>query len=109
MNEAAITHSTVNGWTPQRYIELGATWFARKHTIEYLAPSLEGDELTVKTWIYDWQRIRSTRRYRFIRQKDGVTVAEAETLWAFVNIQTGRPIRIAAEVAECFTVVGDLK
>lgn len=107
MNEAAVAHSTANGWKSQRYLELGSTWFARKHTIEYLTPSYESEELIVQTWIFDWQRIRSTRRYRFIRPKDNAVVAKAETLWAFVNLQTGRPVRIAPEVAESFVVVGE--
>lgn len=108
MNEAAIAHSEANGWTAQRYIELGQNWFARRHTIEYLAQATEGDRLTVMTWIYDWKSVRSTRRYRFIRNRDGLVVAEAETLWAFVNLETGRPVRIAKEVADSFTIVGDL-
>ena len=105
MNEAAVAHSAANGWTAQRYIELGATWFARRHTIDYLAPAAEGDELVVNTWIHDWKNVRSTRRYRFIRPKDGVVVATAETLWAFVNLATGRPVKLPPVVAECFVVV----
>ncbi len=108
MNEAAIAHSAANGWTVERYIELGQTWFARRHTIEYLAPAAEGDELTVQTWIADWKSIRSTRKYRFTRRRDGIVVAESETLWAFVNLETGRPVRIPSEVADAFVIVGEL-
>ncbi len=108
MNEAAIAHSEANGWTAKRYVELGQNWFARRHTIEYLAQAAEGDHLTVQTWIYDWKGVRSTRKYRFTRDRDGTVVAEAETLWAFVNLQTGRPVRIPKEVADSFVIVGDL-
>lgn len=108
MNEAAVAHSSANGWTAQRHIELGSNWFARRHTIEYLAQATEGDELEIQTWIYDWKSIRSLRKYRFTRPRDGVIVSEAETLWAFVNLQTGRPTKIPPEVAASFTVVGDL-
>jgi len=105
MNEAAVAHSAENGWTAQRYIELGATWFSRKHTIEYLAPSFEGDKLVVRTGVTDWKSIRSTRTYRFIRISDDKVVAEAETLWAFVNLSTGKPTRIPTEVTDAFVVV----
>ena len=108
MNEAAIAHSSANGWTVERYIELGQTWFARRHTIEYLAPASEGDELTVQTWIFDWKSVRSTRKYRFTRRCDGVVVAEAETLWAFVNLESGRPVKIPQAVTEAFVLVGEL-
>lgn len=109
MNEAAIAHSAANGWTSRRLIELGQTWFARRHTIEYLAPAFEGDELEVQTWVYDWKTVRSVRKYRFTRPSDGVLVSEAETLWAFVSLETGRPVRIPQIVADSFVVVGDLE
>ena len=107
MNEAAIAHSKANGWTAQRYVELGRNWFARRHTIEYLAPAAEGDELIVHTWVFDMKAVRSTRKYRFVRARDGVVVAEAETLWAFVGLETGRPVKIPSIVSDSFTVVGD--
>jgi acyl-CoA thioester hydrolase len=105
MNEAAIAHSSANGWTTQRYIELGASWFSRKHTIEYLTPSLEGDKLVVRTGVSDWKGVRSTRNYRFVRIRDDKVVAVAETLWVFVNLSTGKPTRTPAEVTDAFVVV----
>ena len=105
MNEAAIAHSSANGWTAQRYIELGASWFSRKHIIEYLAPSLEGDKLVVRTGVSDWKGVRSTRNYRFVRIRDDKVVAVAETLWVFVNLSTGKPTRTPAEVTDAFVVV----
>jgi acyl-CoA thioester hydrolase len=105
MNEAAIAHSAENGWTAQRYVELGASWFARKHTIEYLAPSFEGDKLVVRTGVCDWHSIRSTRAYRFVRISDDKVIAQAETLWVFVNLSSGKPTRLPKEVADAFVVV----
>ena len=107
MNEAAVAHSNENGWTAQRYIELGATWFARKHVIEYLAPSFKGDKIVVRTGVVDWKNIRSTRKYRFIRISDDKVIAEAETLWVFVNISTGKPTRLPNEVTGAFVVVNE--
>jgi acyl-CoA thioester hydrolase len=105
MNEAAIAHSSENGWTSQRYMELGASWFARKHTIEYLVPSFEGDKLVVRTGVSDWQSLRSTRTYRFVRISDDKVIAKAETLWVFVNLSTGKPTRLPKIVADAFVVV----
>ncbi|MDR3232918.1 MAG: acyl-CoA thioesterase [Planctomycetaceae bacterium] len=107
MNEAAVAHSAENGWSARRYIELGSTWFARKHTIEYLLPVYEGEKLVIQTGVVDWKNVRSIRKYRFIRIKDDKTVARAETLWAFVNLTTGKPVRIPQEVTDAFFVVTD--
>ena len=106
MQEAAIAHSTANGWGTQRYIDLGSSWYARRHTVEYLAPAHEGEELLVQTWIADWKAVRSTRRYRFIRPSDGMLIATAETCWAFVNLATQRPVKIPEEVRDCFIIAG---
>jgi acyl-CoA thioester hydrolase len=105
MNEAALAHSAENGWTPQRYVELGSSWFARKHAIEYLSPSFEGDKLVVRTGVSDWHAFRSTRTYRFIRISDDKVIAKAETLWVFVTLSTGKPTRLPREIADAFVVV----
>ena len=105
MNEAAIAHSSENGWMAQRYLDLGASWFARKHTIEYLSPSFEGDRLVVCTGVADWYSFRSTRVYRIVRISDNKVIAKAETLWVFVNLSTGKPTKLPKEVSEAFVVV----
>jgi acyl-CoA thioester hydrolase len=105
MNEAALAHSAENGWTPQRYVDFGAAWFARKHTIEYLAPSFAGDKLIVRTGVSDWYKFKSTRTYRILRISDGKVIAKAETLWVFVNLSTGKPTRLPKEVADAFVIV----
>lgn len=107
MQDAATAHSAANGWTGERYLASGYAWVARRHTVEYLAPAFEGEEIIIKTWVADWKSVRSTRRYRFIRKKDGVIVAKAETLWAFISVETGRPIKLPKEVGDSFIKVDD--
>ncbi|MDR2170895.1 MAG: acyl-CoA thioesterase [Planctomycetaceae bacterium] len=104
MNQAAVEHSRANGWSQERYVELGLTWFARRHVIDYLVPVLEGDELDIQTWVCEFKLIKSVRKYRFVRISDNIKIAEAETLWAFVNLKTGRPAKIPTEVSDCFFV-----
>ena len=70
MQEAAVAHSAANGWTSERYSELGLAWVARRHTVDYLRPALEGDEITVQTWVASWKNVSSVRKYKFIRNSD---------------------------------------
>lgn len=107
MQDAALAHSTANNWSPERVRQAGFAWVARRHTIEYLAPAYENERITVLTYVTDMKLVRSSRRYRFIRENDGVLLAKAETLWAFVAADTGRPIKIPKEVEECFVIVGE--
>jgi acyl-CoA thioester hydrolase len=107
MQAAAVAHSAALGWTPERYLELGMGWVARRHEIEYLRPALAGDELIVETHVADMKKVTSRRVYRILRRSDGELLARAETDWAFVNYATGRPTRIPAEIAGAFPVRGD--
>ncbi len=84
--------------------ELGATWVVREHHITYKNPAFAGDEITARTWVANLRRVRSLRRYEFIRPADGVTLVTGETDWVFVNIQTGRPMPIPPQIGRIFEV-----
>jgi acyl-CoA thioester hydrolase len=105
MQNAAIAHSSANGWPPQRHIELGAGWVARSHQITYLKPAFEGDNLTIKTWVANMKSAVSLRQYE-IYNEAGEILAKAETNWAFVNYKKQRPTRIPDEVANSFVIAG---
>ncbi len=105
LQDAAVAHSTAQGWPGLRYHELGQGWVVRSHTIEYLLPAFAGDHVVVETWVATMKKVTSLRRYRIVRSGDGALLAAAETNWAFVDFTTGRPVRIPAEVAGAFAVV----
>ena len=101
MQHAAIAHSTANGWSPQRYNDLGAGWVARTHRITYLKPAYEGEALGIKTWVANMRSAVSLRCYEVLNA-DGELLATAETDWAFVNYAKKKPTRIPVEVSSCF-------
>jgi len=104
MQDAAIAHARASGCT-KASDAVGATWVVRTHHIEYLSPLFAGDKVTVLTWPANFQRVRSTRKYKFVRAKDGAVIARAETDWVFVNAKTGRPMSIPEEVRKSLPVV----
>ena len=106
MQDAAIQHSAATGCT-RMTAAIGATWVARMHRIEYLSPAFAGEAITVLTWVADFRRVRSLRRYRFIRAADQRVLAQGETDWVLVDVATGRPRAIPREMASLFEVVSD--
>jgi acyl-CoA thioester hydrolase len=106
MQDAAIQHSTVTGCT-QMTEALGATWVARMHRIEYLSPAFAGDAITVLTWVADFRKVRSLRRYQFVRANDQKVLARGETDWVLVDAVTGRPRGIPPELTSLFELVPD--
>lgn len=104
MQDAAVAHAKASGCTHASQA-VGATWVVRTHQIEYLSPAFSGDKLTLLTWPSNFHRVRSMRKYKFIRETDHAIVARAETDWVFVNAETGRPQSIPAEVKNTLPVV----
>lgn len=104
MQDAALAHSGAVGCT-QATFESGATWVARSHKIEYLRPAFEGDEIAVLTWVTDFRKVRSLRKYRFFRKSDGALVAAGETDWVYVDARSGRPLAIPTHISSLFELV----
>jgi acyl-CoA thioester hydrolase len=104
MQDAAVAHSAVLGWTPERYLQLGVGWVARSHWIEYLLPAMAGDEIIVETHVCDMKKVTSKRVYRILRRSDRAVLAKAETNWAFIDYATGKPTRVLPEIAAAFPV-----
>ncbi|MBR6481575.1 MAG: acyl-CoA thioesterase [Thermoguttaceae bacterium] len=110
MQSIAIAHSEFYGWDDRRYIELGGGWFVRRHVVDYIHPILPGEILHGETWVEEMKNVSCLRKYRFTRKSDGRLISNAETRWAFVNFETGRPMRIPEEISAIFvprTAAGD--
>jgi len=102
MQDAAVEHySSIGGVIAQGP---NATWVVREHRIEYLLPAFAGEEIEIQTWVEDIRRVRSLRKYKFIRKSDGKTLVKGETDWVFVDASTGRPLAIPVEVSKVFTL-----
>ena len=102
MQDIAVEHyAKIGGITAQG---TDATWVVREHRVEYLLPAFEGDQIEIRTWIENIRRVRSLRKYEFIRTSDRKTLVKGETDWVFVDAKTGRPRAIPAKVAAVFNL-----
>jgi acyl-CoA thioester hydrolase len=102
MQDIAVEHyESIGGVAAQG---ADATWVVHEHKIEYLTPAYAGEEIEVHTWIADVRRVRSTRKYEFVRKADGKVLVRGETDWVFVDSKSGRPMAIPDEVAKVFPI-----
>jgi acyl-CoA thioester hydrolase len=108
MQEAAVRHSDSCGCT-EATKAAGAIWVVRMHRIEYLRPAFAGEEIIILTWVSNFRRVLTLRKYRFVRVHDNAVIAEGETDWVFVDIVSGKPRSIPKEVSSVFVVVPDDK
>jgi len=86
---------------------VSATWIVREHRIEYLLPAFAGEGIEIKTWVENIRRVRSLRKYEFIRIPDKKTLVKGETDWIFVDLQTGAPRAIPDEVSRVIVEAQD--
>ena len=105
MQDIAIQHSAARGWPVERYLDTGAVWVVRSHFITYLRPAFAGETITLRTWVAAFRQRSSSRRYLVQRTKDQQVLVEAETVWVYVDRQSGRPGRVPAELRAAFEVV----
>ncbi len=103
MQDAATSHSDAVGCTTATRAA-GASWVVRSHHIEYLRPAFAGDGIEVRTWVANFRRVLSLRKYEFVRQGDGTVLARGETDWVFVDVLSGRPRSIPQEIQVLFGI-----
>jgi len=100
MQDIAVEHyASIGGIAAQGP---DSTWVVREHRIEYFLPAFIGEEIEIKTWVENIRRVRSLRKYEFIREAGGEVLVKGETDWVFVDVKTGRPLAIPAEVSNVF-------
>ena len=74
--------------TVEHYASLGgieaqgkdATWVVREHKVEYFLPAFAGEEIEVRMWVDNIRRVRSLRKYEFVRKSDGKILVKGETI-----------------------------
>src|SRR5689334_22395625 len=101
MQDIAVEHYASIGGIEAQGPE--ATWVVREHRVEYLLPAFVNEEIEIKTWVENVRRVRSLRKYEFVRTSDSKMLVKGETDWVFVDVQTGSPRAISQNVMDTFS------
>ena len=75
MQDAAVSHADERGCTAATRAA-GAAWVVHSHRIEYRRPAFAGDRIRVRTWVADFRRAFSLRKYEMVRAGDGSTAGK---------------------------------
>ena len=81
----------------------GIGWVVLRHEIDYKTPAALGDKIILRTWVGKATRLTFERFTEIRRNGDGQLLSKARTLWCPINAQTGRPMRVPAEVRVQFS------
>jgi len=77
-------------------------WVVMKHEINYLSAAIEGDTITIRTWIAQHHGAKSERHTSIIHTATQKQIVSASTTWCLLNKKTLKPHRIPKEISELF-------
>ncbi len=106
LEEAATAASSAVGHPPEWYAREGTAWVIRRTTIDCAATLAAGSEVEVTTWVTDFRRVRSRRRYELRLAPGAEPVLRGDTDWVYVDRAGARPKRISAAMIEAFVPGG---
>ncbi|PID85321.1 MAG: hypothetical protein CSB13_08620 [Chloroflexi bacterium] len=102
LETAGVNAAEAFGWSMARMAAHGFGIVGRRYHIEYKQQARMGDELEITTYIAGAKRATAVRHYLIKRVCDDSLVAQAYAVWVWVDLATGRPIRIPADFAASF-------
>ncbi len=77
-------------------------WLVTRHEIDYRGNVALGETVVTRTWVAEPPRgARFDRIVEFLGP-DGKPRVTARTTWAMIELETGRPMRVPAELAAIF-------
>jgi acyl-CoA thioester hydrolase len=80
-------------------------WVVLRHEIDYRSPASRGDEILLRTWVGSASRLKFERFTEIRRKIDNKQLlAQARTLWVPVDVRTGKPMRVSAELRAQFSI-----
>jgi len=100
LEESGIQAAAQYGVSMHAHLEAGHGSVARETRIEYKQPALMGDTLEITTYLSDLRSVRATRHFIIRRQSDQELLAQAYIIWVFINVHTGRPVRMPQQIAQ---------
>jgi acyl-CoA thioester hydrolase len=102
LEQTAIEASARLGFGADWYSEQGCYWIVRRTRLERHASLGGHDRVRVRTWVDDFRRARSIRRYELRRVGETETAITASTDWVFCDAIRGRPRRVPKEMEKAF-------
>lgn len=97
IEDCGMRVSAAYGWPVERMWTQGFGILTRRHQIEYRRSALMGDTLEVATWVSGVRRSTANRHYTITRVSDGELLAQANSLYVWVDVSTRQPVRIPTQ------------
>jgi len=84
--------------------QAGISWVVLRHEIDYKAPASLGDEILLRTWVGEASRLKFERLTEIRRKTSNQILSKARTLWVPIDVHSGKPTRVSADVRSRFSI-----
>ncbi len=101
LQDCTMFHTNSVGGGVDFYKQERKAWVLNSWQIEIKRQLEENEEITVCTWPYDFTGAYGHRNF-LILGEDGEHVVEANSLWVFTDIDTGRPIKLTEDIVNMY-------
>lgn len=71
-------------------------WMVLSWQMEILRRPIFGEKITVQTWPYEFKAFYGYRNFTLL-DESGAYLVKANSVWAFINMKSGRPARVLPE------------
>ncbi len=78
-----------------------AAWLLSSWQVKIAGYPKLGEKIKVNTWPYDFKSFYGYRNFSAV-DAEGKTLAEANSIWVFMDLHRMRPVRIPAEMTEAY-------
>ncbi len=96
--DSAVSHTAECGYPLERLIALKRAWLVLSMHIRIQKPIPLSKSVRVLTWPFSFSRVLGPRAFRITDTDSGAVYAEATSLWAYVDTETGKPAEIPPEM-----------
>jgi len=96
-------HSEALGLSLADYQRLDRAMVIRNAEYDYLLPSVQGDALTLGTWIVASDgKLTMERRFQLVRDRDQATILRGRWHLVCIELASGRPRRMPPEFCDIY-------
>ena len=76
-----------------------AAWFLSSWQVDIERYPHMGENLKIMTWPYDFHGFYGFRNFK-VEDEAGNTIVKANSVWVFMDVEKGRPVRLLSEFSE---------
>ncbi len=103
--EMAVLHTQRVGLSLNTFLESGHTWVLSRAVVQITELPHLDDRVTLSTWSRGIKRFKGFREFEVSLR--GRRIVAASSLWIYLDVRTGRPVRVPDSFEKLYGLIDD--